>query len=203
MRVVIITWEYPPRIIGEIARHVEKVASTLEDGGADVSVVTFNDKLQGLERQSNGVEVHRVANPVEPHLNVLTWNLTLATEFERIASDIYYSTQRRIDVIDAHEWLSIVPATIIKKAFGIPFIYSLYSLEEQRSQHADAPLNTTIKNLERLGVCEASKVLVESEQLKSDVEKLLNISDDKVTCISPSSPTWAAELGKLYREASE
>lgn len=203
LRVVIITWEYPPRIVGEIARRVEKVASALTDDGIDVSVVTFHDKIQGFERQSNGFEIYRVGNPVDPHLNILTWDLTLATEFERMVSDIYYSTQGKIDVIDAHEWLSIVPAAILKKAFGIPFIYSLYSLEEQRSHHADAPLNTAIRNLEHLGVCEASKILVESEWMKSEVERLHGISGDRIVPISPASPTWAAELRKFYREDAE
>jgi len=182
---------------------VEKVASALADGGMDVSIVTFHDRIQGLERQSNGVEVYRVGNPVEPHLNILNWDLTLATEFERIISDIYYSTRGEIDVIDAHEWFSVVPGTILKKALGIPFIYSLYSLEEQRSHYADAPLNIAIRNLEHLGVCEASKVIVKSDWMKSEVERLHSIPGNRVASISPSSPTWAAELGKLYKEATE
>lgn len=186
-----------------MARHVKRVASSLADSGLEVSVVTFHDKLRGFERRSDGVNIYRVGNPVDPHLNVLTWDMTLAAEFERIVSDIYYSVQGEIDLIDAHEWLSIVPGAMLKKAFGIPFIYSLHSLEEQRSHYADAPLNMAIRSLEHLGMYEASKVLVKSEWMKSEVERLHNIPGDKIVYISPTSPTWAAETGKFYREAVE
>jgi len=199
LRVVIITWEYPPRIVGDLARYVERIASNLVDNGLDVYVLTFHERMRGLERREDRVNVYRVGNPVEPHLNVLTWDLTLAAEFERAVSDIYYSVRGEIDLIDAHEWLAIIPAIILKKALNIPFIYSLHSLEEHRSHYADAPLNVAIKNIECLGTHESCKILVKSEWMRSEVKRLHNIPEDKISSIAPSSPTWATEVREFYR----
>ncbi len=201
MRVVILTWEYPPRTVGEISRHVENVVTALMGQGIDVSVVTFHDTMQGLERK-NGVDIYRVGNPVEPHLSILTWNLTLATEFERIVSDIHYSTHGGIDLIDAHEWLSVVPATVLKKAFGTKFIYTIYSLEEQRSKYSDAPLNISVRNLEHLGLSEASKVIVDSEWMKSETSRLHDTPRGRIVPIPHDSPTWANQLVEVYKEAA-
>lgn len=198
MRIVIITGEYPPRIIGDIASYVERLASILEKGGLDVVVVTFHDCLRGLETRVDGVKVYRVGNPVEPHLNILTWDLTFAAELERVVSDIYYSVRGEIDLIDAHEWLSIVPSTIMKKAFKIPFIYTLHSLEEHRSYYSNSPLNIAIKNLERLGSYESRRLLVKSKWMKAEVKKLHNIADEKIVSISPSIPTWPIAITEFY-----
>ena len=187
--------------MGEISRRVESIVSTLASYEIDVSVVTFHDTLRGLEKKG-GAEIHRVGNPIEPHLNILTWNLTLATEFERIVSDIYYSTRGGIDLIDAHEWLSVISATKIKKALGTPFTYTLYSLEEQRSKYTASPLNMSIRNFEHLGLTEASKIIVGSEWMKSEVETLHHIPSGRITLILPESPTWVPQLVKVYQEAS-
>ena len=199
MRIVIITGEYPPRIIGNIAFYVERLASSLEKGGFDVFVVTFHDHLRGVEKRRDGVKVYRVGNPVDPHLNILTWDLTLAAELERAVSDIYYSVRGEIDLIDAHEWLSVVPSMIMKKAFKIPFIYTLHSLEEHRSYFSNSPLNLAIKNLERLGSRESSRLLVQSKWMKGEVRKLHNVADGKIVPISPSLPSWPKEINEFYK----
>ena len=40
VRVLLLSWEYPPVIEGGLARHVRKLAEALVRGGADVHVLT-------------------------------------------------------------------------------------------------------------------------------------------------------------------
>ena len=197
LRVALITREYPPRVVGDIAEHVKKIALNLVDDGLETYVVTYHDSLRVLTSREDGVSVYRVGNPVEPHFNILTWNLAFAIELERVVSDIHYSGN--IKLIDAHEWQSIVPSVLLKKAHNIPFIYSIYSLEDHRSHYADAPLNTAIKNVERLGMHEANKILVKSEWMKSEIKKIHAIADEKVVSISPTSTNWTSEIRTIYR----
>ncbi len=182
MRVSILTWEYPPRIIGELSTYAKTLAQVLSGHGFEVHVVTFHDTLRGEDREPSGVYVHRVANPVSTHINILTWDLALSCEFERVCADIFYDIGR-IDLVDCHEWLCVVAATTIKRAFGTPFVITLDSLEEQRSNFNNTPLNLAIQSIERTGTHEAVSVLVKSEQMKTEVLKLHSLDSRKVRVI--------------------
>ena len=87
----------------------------------------------------------------------------------------------------------------MKKAFNIPFVYSIDSLEEHRSHYANSSLNIAIKNLEHLGTNESCRILVKSEWMKAEVKKLRNIADEKIISISPTSPTWNTKIKEFYQ----
>ena len=40
MRVIMLTWEYPPKIVGGIARHVYDLANSLVAQGVKVNIIT-------------------------------------------------------------------------------------------------------------------------------------------------------------------
>ncbi len=182
MRVAILTWEYPPRIISGLSTYTQVLSQSLVEKGFDVHVVTFHDTLRGDEKEPSGVMVHRVGNPVATHLNVLTWDLALSCEFERVCANIYYDTGR-LDLIDCHEWLSVIAAITLKRAFGIPFVMTIDTLEEQRSNFGNEPLNLAIRSIERMGTREALSVLVKSEMTKTAVEQLHGLESKKVQMV--------------------
>ncbi|MBC7131183.1 glycosyltransferase, partial [Candidatus Bathyarchaeota archaeon] len=143
MRLLIFSWEYPPRIVGKLAYYVRELATKLVKQNVETHVITYHDSLTG-DFEDSGVNVHRVTNPVKTHISVLTWALTLNQEIERAAASVYYRTAKKVDLIDVHEWHFIPAAVTLKKALEIPFIYSIESLEDHRSQGADTPFNRAI-----------------------------------------------------------
>jgi hypothetical protein len=199
MRVSVLTWEYPPRIVSELSTYTHVLSQALAEKGFEVHVVTFHDTLRGDEKEPSGVIVHRVGNPVSTHVNVLTWDLTLSCEFERVCANVYYDSGR-IDLIDCHEWLSVVAATTLRRAFRIPFVMSLDSLEEQRSNFGNEPLNLAIRSIERTGTHEALSVLVKSEAMKAEVEKLHGLNSEKVKVVRREDNLNGLE--QLYEEAA-
>jgi len=201
LRVLIIAWEFPPKIVGELALYVSRVAAQLVRKNFDVYVVTHDDYRTGLDQRQDGLKVFRVANPVKTHISVLTWDLTLAAEFERASSDIIYSTARTVSLIDAHEWLCVIPAIALKKAFDIPFVYSVHSIEDQRSRGATSPFNLAITNLERLGCEEAERVLVKSTEMRDELKIRYGVSPNKIDVVQPSSDTWIDDILKVYEKA--
>ncbi|MBI5311142.1 MAG: glycogen/starch synthase, partial [Actinobacteria bacterium] len=60
MRILILSWEYPPLIEGGLARHVRKLAENLVTLGVEVHVLTRGDEGAADEQQIGGVYVHRV-----------------------------------------------------------------------------------------------------------------------------------------------
>jgi glycosyltransferase involved in cell wall biosynthesis len=199
LRVVIFSWEFPPRAVGELAFYVDKLASNLARKGVDVYVVTFYDGRTGIEERLDGVKIYRVTNPIKSHISIVTWDLSLMVEFMRAFSEIYYSVNGKIDLIDSQEWLCVSAATALKNAFNIPFLYTLHSLEDHRSFYSDEQLNISIKHLERLGSFEADRVLVVSDWMKNELDRLYGVPNDKIDVVPSNSQQWITDVVNSYK----
>ena len=198
LTIAILTWEYPPRIVGDMAYYVEKLAQELSKEN-DVRVITCHDAPYLHEKVSNSLEIYRVPNPVKPHVNVVTWALSLTSEIQRTVADIYYDKLRKLDIVDDHEWQFVTAATALKRAFGIPFVLTFHSLESKRSSDPSAPLSTCIKGIERVGAHESDKIITRSKVLKSEVESVHQVPPSKVYYI-PESSSWLRETLAIYNQ---
>lgn len=201
MRVVIFCWEYPPRAVGKLSEYVNGLATQLVKNKVDTYVVTYYDAATGTATEANGVKVSRVANPVRSHVSLLTWDLTLNQEIERAAANIYYQTGKHVDLIDVYDWHFIPAAVTLKNALGIPFVYSVESLEDHRSPGADEPFNMSIRGIEWLGFYEAQKVTAKSEWMKNEIIRLYKVPDEKITVVSPGTPSLVKEVLSTYKAA--
>jgi glycosyltransferase involved in cell wall biosynthesis len=203
MRVIILSWEYPPRIVGQLANYAKKLAGQLAKNRVEVCVITYDDLLTGGHDDSDGVKTIRVTNPVHTHIGVLTWVLTLNQEVERAAADVYYYVGKRVDLIDIHDWHFIPAAVTLKKAMDIPFVYSVDSLEEHRSHGANYPFNMAIKSIEWLGTYEAKNLIVKSEWMRSEVARLYKVPAEKIRTVSPDSANWIEDILATYRDTGK
>jgi len=202
MRIIIFSWEFPPRIVGELANYVKRLAAQLVKSNVETHVVTYHDYLTGLHEEPEGIKTYRVTNPVRTHIGVLTWVLTLNQEVERTAANIYYNAKKEMDLLDAHDWHFIPAAVTLKKALNLPFIYSVESLEEHRSHGANSPFNMAIKSIEWLGMYEAEKIVVKSEWMRDEIIRLYKVPIEKIKVISPRSPAWLKDLLGTYKSVS-
>ena len=201
MHIIIFSWEYPPRIVGELADYVKRLATELVKNNEKAWVVTYHDFLTGERDEPDGVKTFRVSNPVHTHIGVITWVLTLNQEVERVAADIYYTSDKHVDLIDVYDWHFIPAAVTLKKALGIPFIYSVESVEEHRSHGANSPFNMSIKSIESLGTSEAEKLVVKSEWMKEEIIRIYKAPPDKIRVISPKSENWIKDILETYRNS--
>jgi len=199
MHAIIFSWEYPPRIVGQLADYVRELAAQLVKNHVKTHVVTYHDYLIGEHDEPEGVKTYRVTNPVRTHIGVLTWVLTINQEIERAAANIYYDAGKQIDLIDVHDWHFVPAAVTLKKALNIPFIYSVESLEEHRSHGADSPFNMAIKSIEWLGMYEAEKLIVKSEWMRDEVFRLYKVPLEKVKVIPPKSGSWIKNVLATYQ----
>jgi hypothetical protein len=199
MRVVIFSWEYPPRIVGKLAEYINTLSTQLVKNKVETYIVTYHDSLTGAFDEPNGVKVVRVANPVRTHIGVLTWDLTLNQEVERAAANVYYQTHKQIDSINVYDWHFIPAAVTLKNAFNIPFIYSVESLEDHRSPNSNTPYNMSIKSIEWLGLYEAKMVTAKSEWMRDEIIRIYKVPKEKLKVISPSANSWIKDVLKLYK----
>jgi len=202
MRVIIFSWEYPPRVVGQLASYINALSIQLVKNKVETYVVTYHDSLTGAIDDASGVKVTRVANPIRVHIGVLTWDLTLNQEVERAAASIYYQAAEQIDLIDVYDWHFIPAAVTLKNALGIPFVYSVESLEDHRSANSNTPYNMSIRSIEWIGFYEAEKVSVKSEWMRDEIARIHNVPGNKVKVISPSGESWMEDVLELYKNVA-
>ena len=177
---------------------MEKAAIELAKSGCEVDVVTYHESLGGIEERPERFRVHRVTNPVQTHVNIVTWALTLNTELQRVAANIILEGRDKSRLIHASEWLCVPAAIQLKKTLGEPFVLSLYSIEPERS--SGGPLSESIKYFEKIGCLEAMKVVVTTATRAELIQKLYTVTKEKVTVLEPSGH-WVESLIGQYKEA--
>jgi glycogen(starch) synthase len=199
MQAIILSWEYPPRIVGQLANYVKDLAVNLVKNQTRTCVITYDDYMAGEKDESEGVKTVRVTNPVRTHIGVLTWVLTLNQEVERAAANIYYNNDKHVDIIDVQDWHFIPAAVTLKKGLGIPFIYSIESLEDHRSHGASSPFNLAIKSIEWLGMYEAAALLVKSQWMRDETIRLYKVPPGKIRTIQAKSSKFTEEILEHYK----
>ena len=203
MRIIIFSWEYPPRVVGQLSGYVSNLSTELAKNKVDVNVVTCDDSVTGQAKTPSGVTTFLVFNPVRTHIGVLTWVLTLNQEIERVAANIYYDSNKRVDLIDVFDWHFIPAAVTLNNALGIPFVFSVESLEDQRSPNATSAYNMAIKSIEWLGFYEAKAISVKSGYMKDEIVRIYNVPQEKIAIISTERSIWIGEVLKLYNRVAE
>ena len=77
MKILMLTWEYPPRIVGGIARVVNDLSKRLIKDGHDVYVVTYREGSAPYYENDKGVHVYRVDNYMINPNNFIDWIMQL------------------------------------------------------------------------------------------------------------------------------
>src|SRR5437588_3031578 len=99
MRVLVVSWEYPPVIEGGLGRHVRKLSEQLAADGVEVHVLT-----RGLtsEEERRGVLVHRVPEPPFPKdVNAFVrWVGAMNADMQELGLEL-----GDFDLVHSHDWL--------------------------------------------------------------------------------------------------
>src|SRR5256885_9043515 len=127
MRVLILSWEYPPVVVGGLGRHVHALARALASRGHDVRVLSRHPHGSDActhpsrEERADGVRVLRVAED-PPHLefvrDLVAWTLGLGHAMLRAAAALLLDWTP--DVVHAHDWLVAHPAIGLADLTGAP-----------------------------------------------------------------------------------
>jgi glycogen synthase len=66
LRILMLSWEYPPVVVGGLGRHVHALSTSLVAAGHEVTVITRHAPGAALEEYVHGVRVVRA--PEDPPL---------------------------------------------------------------------------------------------------------------------------------------
>ena len=182
MKILMLTWEYPPRIVGGIARVVHDLSKRLIKDGHEVTVVTYKDGDTPYYENDKGVEVYRVDNYIIHPNNFIDWILQLNFNLIAKATEII-NKKGKFDVIHAHDWLVANAAKTLKNSFNIPLISTIHATESGRNSGIHDETQRYINDTEWLLTYESTEVIVNSNYMKSHVQGLFGLPFDKINVI--------------------
>ena len=183
MKILMLTWEYPPRIVGGIARVVHDLSKRLIKDGHEVTVVTYRDNAGVPEYENDkGVNVYRVDNYMIHQNNFIDWIMQLNFNLIAKATEII-NKESGFDVIHAHDWLVTYAAKSLKNAYDIPIVATIHATEAGRNSGIHDDTQRYINDTEWLLTYEATEVIVNSNFMKNDLQRLFGLPYDKINVI--------------------
>ena len=181
-----LTWEYPPLVVGGLGRHVDALARELAAAGHDVRVVTRGESASPVEEVRDGVHVIRAA--VDPLAldftteSLLAW--TQASEHALIRAALPLVRRWRPDVVHAHDWLVAQSGITLSEVTRAPLVATVHATEAGRHQGwLPLPLNGAIHSVERWLAHRAAAVITCSTAMRDEVTVLFELEPEHVTVV--------------------
>ena len=172
-----ITWEYPPIMVGGLSVHCKGLAEALVKIGHDVDVITVGYDLPEYEN-INGVNIHRV-RPIK-HRHFLTWTLFMGNAMEKKLGLLGI---HNYDVIHCHDWMTQSVGSNIKHLLNKPYIQSIHSTEMGRCGGIHSEDSKVINDLEWWSTYESHALITVSNSTKEEICSIFNVPWDKVNVI--------------------
>ncbi len=196
MKVLLVSWEYPPVVVGGLGRHVHHLALELTAQGHEVVVLsrqpTGSDAL-GYPTSDTVVDGVRVLAAAEDPLHLdfgtdmLPWVLSMGHSMLRAglrltglgAAGRELDPAPRVhrpwvpDVVHAHDWLAAHAAVGLAETFDAPLVATIHATEAGRhSGWVSGPVNRQVHSCEWWLANEADAVITCSRSMQDEVNRL-------------------------------
>jgi glycogen(starch) synthase len=200
VRVMLLSWEYPPVMVGGLGRHVHALATSLAAAGHRVTVVTRHAENAPLEELRDGVRILRAPEdpPAFPLATdaLLAWTMAFNHSLTRAA--LRASATEEFDIVHAHDWLVTHTAVTMRDHLGVPLVATIHATEAGRHQGwLPGEMNRCIHTVEWWLGHEASRVIACSEYMRWEIGRLLGLPAEWIDVIpnGVDYPVWRASPG--------
>ena len=186
MKILMLTWEFPPNVVGGMGRHTAELTPALAQQGVEVHVVTpVAGQIEPTVSTEQNLTVHRVPAPAladnsgDVYQRAQRVNHSLETYLGRVAQ-IYGPCQ----LIHSHDWLTGFTAMAMQQSWGCPLVATIHATERGRNQgHLPSPLQQAIDRAERELVHSARHTIVCSHHMSSEVQYFFQLAPDRLSVV--------------------
>ncbi len=204
MRLAVLVYEYPPKIVGGLGTYAAEITRKFVLSENDVSVFTMNDDKGDLPTRElwRGIEIHRplhidvsdslpdvVAEDVRKwgrglqfFSKILVYNYLSAA---KIVNELVKKEGFKYDVLVAHDWLSVIAGVTAKRELGLPLVFHVHSTEKGRTLGNGSEV---VSSIEYRGGQMADLVITVSNAMKEELIELGFPKDKIQVCYNGVDP---------------
>lgn len=189
MRVLMLSWEYPPMRVGGISAALEGLCPALARTGVEVHVVTSGSAGgEADEQAAPNLWIHRV--PVDEHANdFVHWVHLLNAAMERRADALLAAWKAAPGkkqppvLLHVHDWLGLFAGRALKHRYHLPLLSTIHATEFGRNNGIHTDIQRYINDCEWELQWESWRVIVCSSFMRGEVGHALRTPADKIDII--------------------
>jgi len=175
-----LSWEYPPNLVGGLGRHVNGLAQALSDLGVHVTVLT-GAKGEGHVTDDGAVKVVWSGLPT-------VWARSFVENIHHlnyalVRDAIALHSEAAFDLIHAHDWSVAFAAASLKHGFRLPLVATIHATERGRNLGLGTDEQKYISQGDWFLAFEGWKVICCSEAMRKEVMDYISVPPDKIRVI--------------------
>jgi glycosyltransferase involved in cell wall biosynthesis len=176
---MMLSWEYPPRIVGGIARVVHDLSHNFAKQGHEVHVITYLEGDTKEFEKDGDVFVHRVTNyPINAN-NLIDWvmqlNFCMIEKATKLIKEV-----GKFDIIHAHDWLVAYAARTLKQGYNLPLVATIHATESGRNKGIHNNIQGYVNDVEWMLTYEATDVICNSSYMKNEIKNLFGKPESNI-----------------------
>ncbi len=184
MRILMLSWEYPPHLTGGLGAHVMDLVPALAEQGVEVTLLTPG--WRGGEAQEYihpNTMVYRVP-PIGDDLGDYFGGVRRTnTNLEYFAHTLIADGQT-FDLIHAHDWLVSFSAEALKNVYKLPLVATIHATERGRGRgFLENRTAEAINSAEWRLSYEAWRVIATSRFMAREICTYFDLPSDKLSII--------------------
>jgi glycogen(starch) synthase len=183
VKILMLSWEYPPKNIGGLARHVYHLAKAMAKHGAEVHILTVGGHDSVPYEEQDGVKVHRIMPYSLSAPDFRTWIKHLNFGLLEYGVTLINSL-KGVDIVHAHDWLVAFAGRALKHSFKIPMVATVHATEYGRNSGLHNDNQRYISDVEWWLTYEAWRVIVCSSYMERELKGFFQLPADKITVVS-------------------
>ena len=185
MKVLMVSWEYPPVVIGGLGRHVHHLSTALAAAGHEVVVLSRRPSGTDPSTHPSSDEISENVRVVvaaqDPHefsfaKDMMAWTLAMGHAMVRAGLSLKDTSSDhpwRPDVVHAHDWLVAHPAVALAEFYDVPMISTIHATEAGRhSGWVSGSLSRQVHAVESWLVRESDSLITCSASMCDEITEL-------------------------------
>jgi glycosyltransferase involved in cell wall biosynthesis len=179
-----LSWEFPPRIIGGISRHVDGLSRALARAGMEVDVLTaYHPGAHEDEETPVGEGRVRVLRAGAPPIDPLDFVCDIHQLDFGLLQRLLQAGTDGYDLVHAHDWLVAFAARTLKHGLRLPLVATIHATEWGRNHGVHTPEQRYIHAVEWMLTYDAWRVICCSQTMAAEVASAFTLPTDKVRVV--------------------
>lgn len=185
MKVLMLSWEYPPHLNGGMGQHVKDLTPALleADPTLELHIMTPAIGADTSHEHSGRLHVHRVSAQAPADDRIYDDVLVANATFVQAAAELF-ATDDPFDLIHVHDWLPSFAALELQEAFVVPLVATIHATERGRYRGAlYSEMSRAIDAAENRLAREAQHVITCSAAMQQEVHTFYDVAIERISVI--------------------